>query len=241
MFITTLPKFGLRKLLIRVVLSLAAFIICYFSLRVLFDSFVIPLNQINPVMRYFILSWIFYVPAVIISFLCFYPQKNVLRVYFSSLSAKEIIKDTVILVLISFSISLLLNIIYFSNTDKTEITALLANYKGLQNFFALNIVYFLQWVLVGFAEELIFRAGIYRGLRSVFSRYISLILSAILFVLMHDLHLFPSTFVFLSGIMAAFYFEKRNNLIPIIILHVLQDMYIAGITLYLSAYIVNLF
>lgn len=239
-FIATLPNFSVKKLITRFSLSLISFLICYFGLRFLSENF-FSLDELSPITKYFALSWLFYIPAVITSIICFYPQMSLLKIHFSSLSVKNVIKDTSILILISFSLSLLLNIVYFTNPGKSEISNLLANYNGLANFFSLNIFYFSQWVLVGVSEEIIFRAGIYRGLRSVLNKYISLIVAALIFVLMHELHFISSTFVFFSAIIAAIYFEKRNNLIPLILLHILQDMYIAGTTLYLSAYIVSLF
>jgi membrane protease YdiL (CAAX protease family) len=239
-FVSSLPKFSIKVLIIRLIISLTVFFLSYLIIRSIVETHFISLYTVSAIGKYLVLSWIFYPIAILISIFCFYPNKKILLQHFTSLTLIKVVYHTTILVLISFAVSLVLNVIYFINSDKSTAISLLSSYKGIGHFLSFNIFFFIQWVLVGLGEEIIFRGGFYRGIRSILPMGYSIILLSIFFLLMHSIHFYSSIFIFVSSAISAYYLEKQNNLVPIILLHILQDMYTAGITLYLGAYITSL-
>lgn len=77
---------------------------------------------------------------------------------------------------------------------------------------------FILGVAPAICEELIFRGVIFQGLKEKFSSTTSILLSALLFALMHQ-NIQQFIYPFLLGCVLAFTFERTNNLLYPILIH----------------------
>ena len=86
------------------------------------------------------------------------------------------------------------------------------------SFFWVVILYVF---LAPFIEEFLFRGIIYQGLRRSASLRVSIVCSAVIFALVHNIvAIIP---VFLLGVVTAYFFEKTNWLLPSIIIHMIYN------------------
>lgn len=86
--------------------------------------------------------------------------------------------------------------------------------------------YFLNLLVLGvvpaICEELLFRGIIFQGLKENFSKPISIVLSALIFALVHQ-SIQQFIYPFLLGLLLAFVFDKTNNLIYSILIHMFNN------------------
>lgn len=77
-------------------------------------------------------------------------------------------------------------------------------------------------VVPAICEELLFRGIVFQGLNNNFSKTFSIVLSALVFALVHQ-SIEQFIYPFLLGLMLAFVFEKTNNLIYPILIHMFNN------------------
>ena len=86
--------------------------------------------------------------------------------------------------------------------------------------------YFLNLLILGvipaICEELLFRGIVFQGLKENFSKPISIVLSALMFALVHQ-SIQQFIYPFLLGLLLAFVFEKTNNLTYSILIHMFNN------------------
>ncbi len=95
--------------------------------------------------------------------------------------------------------------------------------------------------LVGLTEELVFKGGIYRLLRTKFKKLTALVTYSAIFTLFHFSDLksffsFPILALFLSSVISGYYYERRNNLLPNTLVHAVHDFIGAGLILLAAVY-----
>lgn len=92
------------------------------------------------------------------------------------------------------------------------------------SFYLLFIIFFLSCIVAPFAEEIIFRGIVYPGFKSSFSTNLSMIISSIIFALLHnDFFVLPGLFVF--GLFLSYLFEKYKNLWLSISVHFFNNFF----------------
>lgn len=84
-------------------------------------------------------------------------------------------------------------------------------YLQTDSFYLLFTIFFLSCIVAPFVEEIIFRGIIYTGLKTRFSVLSSIILSSLIFTLLHN-ELFALTGLFAFGFFLSYVFEKYQNL-----------------------------
>ena len=86
--------------------------------------------------------------------------------------------------------------------------------------------YFLNLLILGvlpaICEELLFRGVVFKGLKEKFSGVVSIFLSALLFALIHQ-SIQQFVYPFILGLVLAFVYEKTNNLIYSILIHMFNN------------------
>ncbi len=86
--------------------------------------------------------------------------------------------------------------------------------------------YILNMIILGvvpaIAEELLFRGVIFQGLKEKFSKWPSILISALLFALIHQ-NLEQLIYPFFLGIVLAVTFERTNNLVYSILIHMFNN------------------
>lgn len=106
-------------------------------------------------------------------------------------------------------------------------------YLQADSFFLLSIMVFLSCVVAPFAEEIIFRSVIYTGFKKRFSINISIILSSLIFALLHnELFVLPALFAFACYL--SHLFEKYENLWVPISVHFYNNFFSTVIVLILK-------
>ncbi|MDB9786508.1 ABC transporter permease subunit [Bacteriovoracaceae bacterium] len=92
------------------------------------------------------------------------------------------------------------------------------------NVFVTNVGYFLLFAVIpGFTEEILFRGIIFKGLRSQYSFMISMIVSSVLFAIIH-FSMFKWGHTFAVGLFLAVIYEKRG-LLSCILFHTLFNSF----------------
>lgn len=87
-------------------------------------------------------------------------------------------------------------------------------------WYVANLV--LLGVLPAICEELIFRGIVFQGLKEKFSPTVSVFLSGLLFALIHQ-NIIQFIYPFILGCLLAFVFEKTNNLLYSILIHMFNN------------------
>lgn len=94
----------------------------------------------------------------------------------------------------------------------------------------------LLYLVVGIVEKILFRVVFYRYLRKVAPKFIAVIIASLLFTLVHFVTPTSGGFnIFVIGIVFALYYEYKNNLMTITLLHFMQDAVSGGLSVYLAA------
>lgn len=97
-------------------------------------------------------------------------------------------------------------------------------YLRTDSFYLLSIMFFLSCIVAPFAEEVIFRGIVYAGLKDRFSTRLSMILSSLIFALLHnEIFVLPSLFIF--GIFLSYLFEKYQNIWLSISVHFFNNFF----------------
>lgn len=98
------------------------------------------------------------------------------------------------------------------------------NSLGLPNnnggWFVLNLL--ILGVIPAICEELLFRGIVFQGLKEKFSRPVSMALSALIFALVHQ-NIQQFIYPFLLGLLLSFVFDKTNNLVYTILIHMFNN------------------
>lgn len=106
-------------------------------------------------------------------------------------------------------------------------------YFQTDSFYLLFIIFFLSCIVAPFSEELIFRGIIYAGLKKSFSVPLSMILSSLIFALLHN-EIFVFTGLFVFGIFLSYLFEKHKNLWLSISVHFFNNLFTTIIVLFVK-------
>lgn len=97
-------------------------------------------------------------------------------------------------------------------------------YLRTDSFYLMSIIFFLSCIVAPFSEELIFRGMIYTGLKQRFSIPLSMILSSLIFALLHN-EIFVMAGLFVFGIFLSYLFEKHKNLWLSISVHFFNNLF----------------
>ncbi|MCM8829636.1 MAG: CPBP family intramembrane metalloprotease [Candidatus Omnitrophica bacterium] len=97
-------------------------------------------------------------------------------------------------------------------------------YFKTDSFYLLFIMSFLSCIIVPFSEEIIFRGIVYPGLKKRFSVPSSMILSSLIFALLHN-EIFVLAGLFVFGIFLSYLFEKHKNLWLSISVHFFNNLF----------------
>jgi|GEM_PF-1690655 len=103
-------------------------------------------------------------------------------------------------------------------------------YLRTDSFYLMFIIFFLSCIVAPFSEELIFRGMIYAGLKQRFSIPLSMILSSLIFALLHN-EIFVMAGLFAFGIFLSYLFEKHKNLWLSISVHFFNNFFTTVIIL----------
>ncbi|MCM8762710.1 MAG: CPBP family intramembrane metalloprotease [Candidatus Omnitrophica bacterium] len=103
-------------------------------------------------------------------------------------------------------------------------------YLQTNSFYLLFIIFFLSCIVAPFSEELIFRGIIYAGFKKSFSVPLSMILSSLIFALLHN-EIFVLAGLFAFGIFLSYLFEKYKNLWLSISVHFFNNLFTTIIVL----------
>ena len=237
-----IPVINLRKLII-ILIKIFFFVI---FLPMLLGGLILLIGRDsyakNELTQSMVFMFLIYPSMIIFSYKYFYSSFIKLRIHLTSLKFTDVIKHAIILLISATILSYVFNVIGFIlNPSDIQVTLDLFKDSASQNTNYLEIIFLpLLWVLVGLGEELLFRAGIYRSLRNNYSMIISLISTSLLFTLLHPMSIRNSIVIFIISMLYGFYFEYKNNLLTIVIVHTFQDLMIAGISAFSSAYTANL-
>ncbi|MCX8082589.1 MAG: CPBP family intramembrane metalloprotease [bacterium] len=110
-------------------------------------------------------------------------------------------------------------------------------YFQTDSFYLLFIMFILSCIVAPFAEEIIFRGIIYTGLKKRFSVKASIILSSLIFALLHN-EIFVLTGLFTFGIFLSYLFEKYENLWLSISVHFFNN-FLTTIIVLIAKYFYN--
>ncbi len=240
-FLNSTPKLSLRKLgsiLIKI------FILVIF-LPMLLGRLImlIGINSYskNELTQSLVFMFLFYSSMIIFSYKYFYSSFAKLRVHLTSLRFADVLKHAIILIVTIAILSYIINVIgfIFNPSDIEEALNIFKESSSQNTNYAEIIIFPLLVTLVGFGEEMLFRAGIYRTLRKNSSMIISSISASLFFILLHPIHITKYIVIYMISICYCYYFEYKNNLLTIIIAHTIQNLVIAGIVLFSSAYTAN--
>jgi len=235
-FIQNLPKITLFSLLGKILFSLVIIALILIIPSIIIFSFIS--NQEN---QYILIALFLYLALIFVSIKFFYSSFLQLKLQLTSLSIKQVLKHVAIIAIPFYIISFVLTLIYYL-TNPAGIEQVISSFDALANSPAVINPYFdfflftSLWLLVGIAEELFFRGGIYRSLRNNTSLIFAVVISSLLFVIPHPPYGLSSLPIFLLGLIYAFYFEYKNNLLTIIILHAIHDLIGVALLAYLSAH-----
>lgn len=248
-FIKLLPNTTAKKFVIKLlILSISFFL--FFLLIALGLFFIFQTNYFEDMSgnlsKFLTFAIILYGFTLIASFFIFNVSFSLLKKQYFSLPLKQVIKHVLIISISLFSFIYLVNIVQFLN-DKSLATELLNIFNNpspdSSNYVTEFFLIVFLWLLVGIAEEILFRVVFYRYLRRLLPRIIAAVLASILFSVFHptSLILIGWINVFIIGMVYSLYYEYKNNLMTITILHFLQDIFIAGLSMYLAALTVQHF
>lgn len=250
-FIKLLPQTTLKRFLVKLLILLGLLIL--FILFVLLCA-LIPLfafqNNIFKDMNnntYLLITFAiaFYGFQLICSFWVFNVSFTLLKKQYFSLPARSVLKHLLIIFLLLFSFFYLVDVFHFLSNKQDMIKAL--NFfntpsESSDNSLISWILIIFLWLLVGVGEEIVFRGVLYRYLRKLSPRFVAAIIASLLFTLVHFTTPFTGGIgIFVVGIVYALYYEYKNNLITITLLHFLQDILIASLSTYLAALTVQHF
>lgn len=113
---------------------------------------------------------------------------------------------------------------FFSKVYQIEKTAAVNRVRGPLGLAVL-------FILAPFFEEIFFRGCLYRTLRMSMTKYPSIILSSVIFSILHG-YFIGFIYVFLVGIMLAYIYEKRRSLVAPLAFHMMNNLLVA-VTLFL--------
>lgn len=143
--------------------------------------------------------------------------------------AKQLAFWLPLFILLVFLYSLAMKSIFHYEVPVHESVSMLLKQKVM-----LPMIIFLVSILGPFCEEILFRGFIYTALRKRLGIYIGIIVSSLIFTLVHSfeyaglLALFP---IFILGIILAYLYERNKSLYPSIFLHACYNFAALGIFL----------
>lgn len=107
-------------------------------------------------------------------------------------------------------------------------------YMQADSFYVLCSMFFLSCIVAPFAEEVIFRGVIYTAFKKSFSVPAAIIMSSLLFALLHG-EIFALGALFSFGVLLAYIFEKHDNLWLSVSVHFFNNLS-ANIAIFLIKY-----
>ncbi|MBN1444745.1 MAG: CPBP family intramembrane metalloprotease [Candidatus Omnitrophica bacterium] len=133
-----------------------------------------------------------------------------------------------------FLIALLSSVFFKSMGLEAMPQQIFAVYMQADSFYVLFSMFFLSCIAAPFAEEVIFRGVIYTALKEKFSVPSAIIISSLLFALLHN-EIFQIGALFAFGILLAYIFEKHDNLWLSISVHFFNNLF-ANAAIFLIKY-----
>lgn len=234
-------KILLRNILVMIITSLFIAFLAIFGILFLQEKHVITQDRES----LFILSVPFIYGSLILTGIHLFFNKKIIKSQFTSLSFRDVIKHVFFISLFFYIIIFTVTIIGLLN-DPQATNEILISFKNesstkpLVNLYVDMLIYISIWLLVGFGEEVFFRGIVYRVFRKNLGIVLSIIISTAIFALSHfPSDIFSVVVLALFGIVTAWYYEYKNNLLTISIFHLLYDLIMAGTLTYLAAVTAN--
>jgi membrane protease YdiL (CAAX protease family) len=237
-FQKNLPNLSLGRILfLGFILSIASSILALLILA--------PFNIESGEMGDLLADFAVQVVILILAFKFIFRSFNELLKLFTSLRILEVIKDFLIIGIPFYLVIFLVSTLNFIIDQKRllEVQNLLFNQtfeplfgNFVIDFIAFNIIY----VLVAISEEVLFRGGIYRGLRKKISKKLAIIISALIFYIPHwEFSILGVISVFGIAVINAWYLEYKNNLMVPMLIHYFHNAFSIGLTTFGSMYFAN--
>jgi membrane protease YdiL (CAAX protease family) len=241
-FLKGLPSLSIRGIFFLSFLIVIAGVI----VEILFPFNSSGINDLND----FLGNYLIYIITLLISYKLIFRSFKSAYQLFNSLNFKEVFKDFILICLPFNILILIVSTASLLNDQKrlTELQELSTQpfYPILGNFFNDWIMFTILYLLIGFTEEVLFRGGIYRGLRKKLSKNWAWIISGLIFYIPHwQFSILGLVSIFGLGLINAWYLEYKNNLMVPSLLHYFQNAFSVGLTtfgsLYLAQYILEVY
>lgn len=135
------------------------------------------------------------------------------------------IKNVKYIVILSFSSSLLLNILLLYIIPFTQNNEMVEEIS--ENIYSLNIITstIIIGVIIPLAEELLMRGYIYNSLDYVFDYKFAIIISSLIFAILHG-NITQGIYAFILGIIIALIYKYYNNIIYCFIFHISANLFV---------------
>lgn len=185
-----------------------------------------------------LVSWFFAYAAILyFSVRYFFPSRIELKRLYTSLPRKTVILHVFLLSLFLFCLCLVTTTVDFLRNPSAATTIVESFSEVEEETTGMGIIpiFLTLWMMVGFAEELLFRGGIHRHIRKRYGKWVAIGITTVLFTILHPLDYGKAFFTICLCLTYTLYMEYKNNLLTISILHMLQDLLFAGLSGYGAA------
>ena len=108
-----------------------------------------------------------------------------------------------------------------------------------KSIISLFVLFMTNCLIAPFTEEIIFRFGLYELLKRKINTIISIILTSIIFSVIHGYNIYATLYLFVLAVIWNYSYYKKDNLIYPIILHFLLNI-IACISYINTSYIFSI-
>lgn len=243
-FLNSIPDISIKRfifLTVKVItLTFVIVVLAFISISGITGALGIKLDEQK---QFLLVVPFLYLPLILFTVRNFFKNVSDVRRQYTSLKFPVVLKHVLFISLIFYSALFVLNFAYFvfnPSEAKSELFYF-ENPLNTGSIFnpALDIVFFLSiWLLTGVAEELFFRGAIYRNLRKLSNKFVAILIASLFFVLPHaPSNLIGFISIFSIAVIFTLYYEYKNNLLTITILHFIHDLLGAGLLAYAAAYV----
>ncbi|MDO8497379.1 MAG: type II CAAX endopeptidase family protein [bacterium] len=238
LFFQSITPISIRQLIWKTCIIYFSFVLIL-SIGMVIVSLLTP--NINYEQHYGLLVYIFpaaNIVALVLSIRLLFKQ-NILKQQLTSLPIRTVIFHIGILGLFLFSLSILFSFATMIMNPELIQTTLeefsTAEESTFPNLISVLLLAIFITSTTGFWEEIFFRGGIYRVLRGRYTKAISIVVSGIIFSLVHPLSILNFLYMMIFCSILSIYYEYKNNILTIAVLHTLNDLIFAGLSSLIAA------